>query len=52
MLPVHGLWSGVEDGARGLDIGIKRLISIIERAKQQPEELAERLTSELMGLGM
>ncbi|VDC02103.1 unnamed protein product [Peniophora sp. CBMAI 1063] len=43
---------GVEDGARSLDVGIKRLISILERAKQQPEELAERLTSELMGLGM
>jgi len=41
---------GGEDGR--LSIGIKRLLSVIEMARQEPEAVAERLTSALMGLGM
>ncbi|KAI9464300.1 AAA-domain-containing protein [Russula earlei] len=35
-----------------LSIGVKRLLSVIEMARQEPEAVAERLTSALMGLGM
>jgi vesicle-fusing ATPase len=41
---------GTEKGR--LSIGIKRLMSVIEMARQEPEAVAERLTSGLMGLGM
>ncbi|KAH9959823.1 AAA-domain-containing protein [Russula dissimulans] len=41
---------GTEEGR--LSIGIKRLLSVIEMARQEPEAVAERLTSALMGLGM
>lgn len=41
---------GTEDGR--LSIGIKRLLSVVEMARQEPEAVAERLTSSLMGLGM
>ncbi|EGO27733.1 hypothetical protein SERLADRAFT_461671 [Serpula lacrymans var. lacrymans S7.9] len=35
-----------------LHIGIKKLLSIIEMARQEPDNMAERLTGALMGLGM
>jgi vesicle-fusing ATPase len=35
-----------------LSIGVKKLLSVIEMARQEPEAVAERLTSALMGLGM
>lgn len=35
-----------------LNIGIKKLLSMIEMARQEPEAVAERLTNALMGLGM
>lgn len=35
-----------------VDIGVKKLLSIIEMARQEPENVAERLTSALMGLKM
>ena len=38
-------------GAR-MEIGIKKLLSMIEMARQEPEYTAERLTSALMGLKM
>jgi vesicle-fusing ATPase len=43
-----------EDGETSsrLHIGIKKLLSIIEMARQEPENAANRLTSALMGLGM
>ncbi|KAI0287605.1 hypothetical protein BC826DRAFT_1043220 [Russula brevipes] len=41
---------GAEEGR--LSIGVKRLLSVIEMARQEPEAVAERLTSALMGLGM
>ncbi|KAI0030677.1 AAA-domain-containing protein [Vararia minispora EC-137] len=52
MLEQAGFDRSEESGGRPLDVGVKRLINIIERAKQQPDAVAERLTSELMGLGM
>jgi len=39
-------------GTERLNIGVKRLLSVIEMARQEPEAVAERLTSALMGLGM
>lgn len=39
-----------EDGR--LSIGVKKLLSVVEMARQEPEAVAERLTSALMGLGM
>lgn len=39
-------------GAGRLNIGIKKLLSVIEMARQEPEAVAERLTTALMGLGM
>ena len=38
-------------GAR-MEIGIKKLLSIIEMARQEPELVADRLISALMGLKM
>lgn len=35
-----------------LHIGIKKLLSIVEMARQEPNNVAERLTGALMGLGM
>lgn len=35
-----------------LHIGIKKLLSIIEMARQEPENVAQRMTGALMGLGM
>lgn len=34
-----------------LNIGIKKLLSIIEMARQEPEQGAERLVSAIIGLG-
>jgi len=35
-----------------LNIGIKKLLSTVEMARQEPEEVAERLIGALMGLGL
>ena len=40
---------GAQDGT-GLNIGIKKLLSVIEMARQEPEEVGERLVTPLMGL--
>ncbi|KAI0722598.1 vesicular-fusion protein SEC18 [Earliella scabrosa] len=40
-----------EDSAR-TSVGIKKLLSMIEMARQEPDASAERLASALMGLGM
>jgi vesicle-fusing ATPase len=44
--------AGMDAEEGRLSIGIKRLLSVIEMARQEPEAVAERLTSALMGLGM
>lgn len=41
-----------DDATSRLQIGIKKLLSIIEMARQEPENVAQRLTGALMGLGM
>jgi vesicle-fusing ATPase len=41
-----------EEGERPLQIGIKKLLTIIEMARQAPENVGQRLLSALMGLGM
>ncbi|KAE9409810.1 AAA-domain-containing protein [Gymnopus androsaceus JB14] len=43
--------AGNEDSGR-LHIGIKKLLSMIEMARQEPDNMAQRLTGALMGLGM
>lgn len=44
--------TGLGREENGLNIGVKKLLSIIEMARQEPEAVAERLTTALMGLGM
>lgn len=41
---------GDHDGTGGLNIGIKKLLSVIEMARQEPEAVGERLVTSLMGL--
>lgn len=41
-----------EVGANGLHIGVKKLLSIVEMARQEPDNAAQRLVGALMGLGM
>lgn len=45
---------GGDDGqGRGtMMVGVKKLLSVVEMARQEPENVAERLVSALMGLGM
>jgi vesicle-fusing ATPase len=52
MLQDAGFSSNKGDFDSKLQIGIKRLLSMIEMARQEPENVAERLTTALMGLGM
>jgi vesicle-fusing ATPase len=35
-----------------LQIGVKKLLTVVEMARQEPDNVAQRLTSALMGLGM
>ncbi|KAI0310179.1 hypothetical protein OF83DRAFT_1178839 [Amylostereum chailletii] len=44
--------TGLDDESEKLNIGIKKLLSTVEMARQEPEAVAERLTSALMGLGI
>jgi vesicle-fusing ATPase len=44
---------GRDDGQSPvLNIGVKKLLSLIEMARQEPDAVAERLLSALLGLGM
>jgi vesicle-fusing ATPase len=44
---------GRDDGrSPALNIGIKKLLSLIEMARQEPDAVASRLVSAFMGLGM
>ena len=51
MLEQAGLGGDDETSSR-LNIGIKKLLSVIEMSRQEPENVADRLISSLMGLGM
>ncbi|RXW25462.1 hypothetical protein EST38_g409 [Candolleomyces aberdarensis] len=52
MLQDAGFSANKGDFDSKLQIGIKKLLSMIEMARQEPESVAERLTTALMGLGM
>ncbi|KAF8897858.1 P-loop containing nucleoside triphosphate hydrolase protein [Infundibulicybe gibba] len=41
-----------DDSSSRLQIGIKKLLSVIEMARQEPDNVAQRLAGALMGLGM
>ena len=41
-----------DDTSSRLNIGVKKLLSIAEMSRQEPDETAERLTQSLIGLGM
>ncbi|KAF8165629.1 vesicular-fusion protein SEC18 [Crassisporium funariophilum] len=50
MLEEAGFGSDRDGLTSGLQIGIKKLLSIVEMARQEPESVAERLTGALMDL--
>lgn len=53
MLEQAGFSGDADDAMNAkLQIGIKKLLSIVEMARQEPENVAERLTGGLMGIGM
>ena len=53
MLEEAGFAPSADDAMNAkLQIGIKKLLSIVEMARQEPESVAERLTGGLMGIGM
>ncbi|KAK7696285.1 hypothetical protein QCA50_000939 [Cerrena zonata] len=45
-------FGGEDETSSRLNIGIKKLLNVIEMARQEPENVADRLTTSLMGLGM
>ncbi|TCD70005.1 transport between ER and Golgi ATPase protein [Steccherinum ochraceum] len=45
-------FDGTDEQDSRLNIGIKKLLSVIEMARQEPETVAERLTGSLMELGL
>ena len=51
MLEQAGLGGDDETSSR-LNIGIKKLLSVVEMSRQESENVADRLISSLMGLGM
>ncbi|KZT42999.1 vesicular-fusion protein SEC18 [Sistotremastrum suecicum HHB10207 ss-3] len=52
MLEQAGFGKVDEYGIPRMSVGIKKLVSVVEMARQEPEEVAERLVSSLMGLRM
>lgn len=52
MLAEAGFASGEDESMNGLHVGIKKLLSIIEMARQEPDHATERLVGSFMGLGM
>ncbi|KAF9464799.1 P-loop containing nucleoside triphosphate hydrolase protein [Collybia nuda] len=45
-------FAGSDDLSSRLSIGIKKLLSMIEMARQEPDNVGQRLTGALIGLGM
>ena len=41
-----------EDTSSKMHVGIKKLLSTIEMARQEPENVVDRLTGALLGIGM
>ena len=52
MLAQAGFGNSEDEETSRLNIGIKKLLSMVEMARQEPDATAERLTNALMGLGM
>lgn len=52
MLAEAGFPSGEDESMNALHVGVKKLLSIIEMARQEPDRAAQRLVSALMGVGM
>jgi len=52
MLEQAGFTSDPNDIDSNLQIGIKKLLNIVEMSRQEPDNVAQRLTGALMGLGM
>jgi len=53
MLQQAGFSNDAEGYGEGkLQIGIKKLLSVIEMARQEPEDIGARLVRALVGLGM
>jgi vesicle-fusing ATPase len=52
MLEKAGFASGEDESMNGLHVGIKKLLSTVEMARQEPDHAAQRLAGGLMGLGM
>ena len=50
MLEEAGFGSDGDGLSSGLQIGIKKLLSIIEMARQEPESISERLIGALIDL--
>jgi vesicle-fusing ATPase len=50
MLEKAGFASGEDESMDGLHVGVKKLLSIIEMARQEPDNAAQRLVSGLKGL--
>ena len=50
MLQKAGFGEGDEYEQTKHAVGIKKLLSIVEMARQEPDEIAERLVSSIMGL--
>jgi vesicle-fusing ATPase len=50
---LYACWNlGFTDDENGIHIGIKKLLSIVEMARQEPDNAVERLVGALMGLAM
>ena len=52
MLAQAGFGNSEDEETSRLNVGVKKLLSMVEMARQEPEAMAERLTNALMGLGM
>ena len=52
MLAQAGFGNSEAEETSRLNVGVKKLLSMVEMARQEPEAMAERLTNALMGLGM
>jgi vesicle-fusing ATPase len=51
MLSKAGFGQGDEYDQAKHAVGIKKLVSIVEMARQEPDAIAERLVSSILGLG-
>jgi vesicle-fusing ATPase len=50
MLAETGFSSAKDDSMNGWHVGVKKLLSMVEMARQEPDHAAQRLVGSLMGL--